>query len=84
VNGYEFVPGLVDSAAVGDSMGLRRFATLQGIQGFILFLTVAAGPFIHGRVLAMVAVLGALFTFTCERYQPEQGAELIAPLASGR
>jgi len=26
---------------LADSMGIRRFATLQGIQGFILFLAVA-------------------------------------------
>jgi MFS family permease len=79
---------------LADSMGLRRFATLQGIQGFILFLAVAAGPFIQGwlydlsgsyvtsfHVLAVVAVVGALLTLTCKRYPREQGADLIAPLA---
>jgi MFS family permease len=82
---------------LADSMGLRRFATLQGIQGFILFLAAAAGPFIQGwlydlsgsyvtsfHILAVVAVLGALLTITCKRYQREQGAELTAPLAPGR
>ena len=85
-----FIPLLL-----ADSMGIRRFATLQGIQGFILFLAVAAGPFIQGwlydlsgsyvtsfHILAAVAVLGAVFTLTCERYQQEKGAELNVPLAA--
>jgi len=82
---------------LAESMGIRRFAMLQGIQSCILFLAVAAGPFVQGwlfdqsgsyvtsfHILAMVAVLGALLTITCKRYQREQGAELTAPLASGR
>jgi len=79
---------------LADSTGLRRFATLQGIQALILFLAVAAGPFIQGwlydlsgsyvtsfRILAVVAVLGALLTMTCKRYQGEQDAEAGAVLA---
>jgi MFS family permease len=92
--GMSLSPVSLISLLLADSMGLRRFATLQGIQGFILFLSVAAGPFIQGwlydfsgsyvtsfHILAVVAVLGALFTLTCERYQIEQGAQLTAPLA---
>jgi MFS family permease len=76
---------------LADSVGIRRFATLQGLQGFILFVAVAAGPFVQGwlydlsgsyvtsfHILAVVAVLGALLTLTCKRYQGDQGAVLTA------
>jgi MFS family permease len=92
--GMSLAPVALIPLLLADSMGLRRFATLQGIQGFILFLAVAAGPFIQGwlydmsgsyvtsfHILAVVAVLGALLTLTCKRYQREQGAEVGAALA---
>jgi MFS family permease len=92
--GMSLAPVSLIPLLLADSMGIRRFATLQGIQGFILFLAVAAGPFVQGwlydlsgsyvtsfHILAVVAVLGALLTLTCKRYQREQGAELTAPLA---
>jgi MFS family permease len=92
--GMSLAPVSLIPLLLADSMGIRRFATLQGIQGFILFLAVAAGPFIQGwlydlsgsyvtsfHILAVVAVLGAVLTLTCKRYQREQGAELTAPLA---
>jgi cyanate permease len=79
---------------LADSVGIRRFATLQGFQGSILFLAVATGPFVQGwlydlsgsyvasfHILAVVAVLGALLTLTCKRYQGDQGVVLTAPLA---
>jgi len=92
--GMSLAPVSLIPLLLADSVGLRRFATLQGIQGFILFLAVAAGPFIQGwlydlsgsyvtsfHILALVAVAGALFTLTCKRYKREQGAELTAALA---
>jgi len=92
--GMSLAPVSLIPLLLADSVGIRRFATLQGIQGFILFLAVAAGPFIQGwlydlsgsyetsfHILAVVAVVGALLTLTCKRYQREQGAELTAPLA---
>jgi MFS family permease len=92
--GMSLAPGSFIPLLLADSMGIRRFATLLGIQHLILFLAVAAGPFIQGwlydlsgsyvtsfHILAMVAVVGALLTLTCKRYQRDQGAELTAPLA---
>jgi cyanate permease len=92
--GMSLAPVSLIPLLLADSMGIRRFATLQGLQGSILFLAVAAGPFIQGwlydlsgsyvtsfQILAVVAVLGALLTLTCKRYQREQGAELTALLA---
>jgi len=92
--GMSLAPVSLIPLLLADSMGLRRFATLQGIQGFILFLAVAAGPFIQGwlydlsgsyvtsfHILAVVAVSGALLTLTCKQYQQEQGAELTDALA---
>jgi MFS family permease len=95
--GMSLAPVSLIPLLLADSVGLRRFATLQGIQTLILFLAVAAGPFVHGwlfdlsgsyvtsfHILAVVALVGALLTLTCERYQQEQGAELAAPLVPGR
>jgi MFS family permease len=93
--GMSLAPVSLIPLLLADSVGIRRFATLQGIQGFILFPAVAAGPFIQGwlydlsgsyvtsfHILAVVAVLGALLTLTCKRYQREQGAVIVASAAS--
>jgi MFS family permease len=79
--GMSLSPVALIPLLLADSMGLRRFATLQGIQSLVLFLAVAAGPFVQGwlydlngsyvtsfHILAIVAVVGAALTVTCKRY----------------